>query len=133
MKTDQHKRKHLKDYQPPSFEIINTRLVFHLDESRTRVISSLQLQRKTSDKSAELVLDGIELELIELRVDGDNPYLRFAGHINDISHGDTIYSALEECEAVDRVEPGKTDITPDGRYRLSNVTVRLKPGMGSRK
>ncbi len=70
MKTDQHKRKHLKDYQPPSFEITNTRLEFHLDESRTRVVSSLQLQRITSDKSAELVLDGIELELIELRLDG---------------------------------------------------------------
>ena len=70
MKTDKHLRKHLKDYQPPGFEITETRLVFHLDEHRTRVISSLQMRRTTQNRAAELVLDGIELELIELRVDG---------------------------------------------------------------
>ena len=70
MKTDKHQRKHLKDYQPPDFNISETRLVFHLDPARTRVVSSLQLQRNTSNKTAELVLDGIELKLLELRLDG---------------------------------------------------------------
>jgi aminopeptidase N len=70
MKTDKHLRKHLKDYQPPSFGISETQLIFHLDESRSRVISALQMHRMTADKDAELVLDGIELKLIELRLDG---------------------------------------------------------------
>ena len=70
MKTDKHLRKHLKDYQPPGFEITKTQLVFHLDEHRTRVSSTLQMRRTAQNNVAELVLDGIELELIELRVDG---------------------------------------------------------------
>ena len=69
MRTDKHSRKHLKDYRPPDFEILKTRLVFHLDESRTRVISNLQIQRKTANRKAALVLDGVELKLIELRLD----------------------------------------------------------------
>ncbi|TNF90229.1 MAG: aminopeptidase N [Gammaproteobacteria bacterium] len=71
MKTDQHKRKYLKDYRPPDFAISRTDLVFILDESRTRVKSRLQLERRTEDRDAPLVLDGIELELIELRLDGE--------------------------------------------------------------
>jgi aminopeptidase N len=72
MKTDKHLRKHLKDYQPSGFEITKTQLVFHLDEHRTRVSSSLQMRRTTQNDATELVLDGIELELIELRVDGNS-------------------------------------------------------------
>jgi aminopeptidase N len=71
MKTDKHLRKHLKDYQPPDFGISQTSLVFHLEPARTRVISHLQLHRITADKNAELVLDGVELKLIELRLDGE--------------------------------------------------------------
>ncbi len=71
MKTDQHKRKHLKDYRPPDFGISKTELIFELDGSRTRVKSRLQLQRNTADRAAALVLDGIELKLIELRLDGE--------------------------------------------------------------
>ncbi len=70
MKTDKHLRKHLKDYQPPDFGISKTRLIFHLEASHTRVCSELQLHRLTADKDAELVLDGIELRLVELRLDG---------------------------------------------------------------
>jgi aminopeptidase N len=71
MKTDKHLRKHLKDYQPPDFGITKTRLVFHLEPTRTRVISHLQMHRISADRGAELVLDGVELKLIELRLDGE--------------------------------------------------------------
>ena len=69
MKTDKHLRKHLKDYQPPEFGISKTHLEFHLDAGCTRVLSRLQMHRITSNGSAELVLDGIELKLLELRLD----------------------------------------------------------------
>ena len=69
MKTDQHKRKYLKDYQPPAFTIDQTQLIFHLDPLRTRVKSCLNIRRLTTDRKAPLVLDGIELELIELQLD----------------------------------------------------------------
>ena len=70
MKTDKHLRKHLKDYQPPDFGISQTRLQFFLEAERTRVVSHLQMHRNTADKNAALVLDGVELELLELQVDG---------------------------------------------------------------
>jgi aminopeptidase N len=70
MKTDKHQRKYLKDYQPPDFNISATHLEFHLDAARTRVVSRLQMHRCSADPAAELVLDGVELDLLELRVDG---------------------------------------------------------------
>jgi len=70
MKTDKHLRRHLKDYQRPDFGISETRLVFHLEASRTRVVSHLKMHRISADKNAELVLDGVELKLIELSLDG---------------------------------------------------------------
>ena len=70
MKTDKHLRKHLKDYQPPDFGISETYLEFHLGASHTRVHSRLQMHRLTSNETAELVLDGVELDLVELRLDG---------------------------------------------------------------
>ena len=70
MKTDKHQRKYLKDYQPPDFKISTTHLEFHLDAARTRVMSRLQMHRCSADPAADLVLDGIELDLLELRVDG---------------------------------------------------------------
>jgi len=70
MKTDQHLRKYLKDYQPPAYEIMKTELVFHLDAQRTRVVSRLQMRRTAAAKNKKLVLDGVELTLLELSVDG---------------------------------------------------------------
>ncbi len=70
MNTDKHLRKYLKDYQPPDFSISETQLEFHLEAGCTRVLSRLKMQRMTSDQSAPLVLDGIELNLLELRLDG---------------------------------------------------------------
>ena len=57
MKTDKHQRKFLKDYQPPDFKISRTRLEFHLDASRTRVSSRLQVHRNGANEDADLVLD----------------------------------------------------------------------------
>ena len=71
MKTDQHKRRYLKDYRPPDFSIRRTDLVFVLDESRTRVKSRLEIERRGENRAAPLVLDGVELKLIELRLDGE--------------------------------------------------------------
>ncbi len=69
MKTDQHPRRHLRDYRPPPFLIERTDLVFHLDAAGTRVGSRLWIRRNACDADAPLVLDGVELELLELRLD----------------------------------------------------------------
>ena len=70
MKTVQLQRKFLSDYQPPDFTINETRLEFYLDAGRTRVKSRLKISRCCSDKHASLALDGIELKLLGLSIDG---------------------------------------------------------------
>ncbi len=59
----------LKDYRAPIFTITETTLHFDLSEEETLVTSSLRFERKYA--SAEpLVLDGQELELLSLEIDG---------------------------------------------------------------
>ncbi len=71
MKTDHHQRKYLKDYQPPAFTIEETELVFNLGERNTRVKSRLSIRRHSSGSERDLVLDGVDLKLIALAIDGE--------------------------------------------------------------
>ena len=72
MKTDHHQRKYLDEYQIPEFTVEQTRLEFELSEKATRVKSYLKIRRQTSDISAALKLDGVELDLLSLSVDGND-------------------------------------------------------------
>ncbi len=71
MKTDHQQRKFLKDYRAPEFAIERTWLRFDLDASRTRVHSRLQMRRNDPASRAPLVLDGVDLRLLEVRIDGE--------------------------------------------------------------
>jgi aminopeptidase N len=62
-------RRHLADYRPPAWEVPRISLRFELGAERTLVHARLKVAR--SGQHAEpLRLDGEELELLELRVDG---------------------------------------------------------------
>jgi aminopeptidase N len=63
----------LTDYRPPNFLIDRVDLTFELDETNTRVKSRLQIRRnpETSDRAAPLRLDGEELRLLLLALDGE--------------------------------------------------------------
>jgi aminopeptidase N len=69
MKTDQNKRKYLKQYQPPDFSISRTELEFDLETGSTRVTAKLRLKRNTPDGHAPLVLDGVGLYIVDLQID----------------------------------------------------------------
>src|SRR3954471_16173779 len=70
----------LSEYRPPDFLIDTVDLVFELGDSDTRVESRLRIRRspQSSDRSAALHLDGEELALLSLALDGEplgpNPY-----------------------------------------------------------
>jgi aminopeptidase N len=71
MRTDTGKAYRLEEYQPTLFEISDTRLEFRLDPEKTRVRSRLTMQRRAGTApDAPLVLDGEELKLISVRLDG---------------------------------------------------------------
>jgi len=63
---------YLKEYQVPDFHIAEVELWFELEAQDTKVRSRLQVQRNPESKSsnAALVLDGDELELVSLKIDG---------------------------------------------------------------
>ena len=58
-----------RDYRPPPFHVERVALEFDLDADATQVCSTLEL-RRTGSRNAPLVLDGDELELTSLAVDG---------------------------------------------------------------
>ncbi|APZ42210.1 aminopeptidase N [Acidihalobacter ferrooxydans] len=63
---------YLKDYRPPAFLIERTELRFALGEDSTQVESRLRLRRNpaAATPAAPLVLDGEDLELLSVRLDG---------------------------------------------------------------
>ena len=61
---------YLKDYQAPHFSIEHTELTFDLQPLQTQVNALLTLKR-VGDSNAPLVLDGIDLTLISLSVEGE--------------------------------------------------------------
>ena len=63
---------YLKDYTVPEYLIEHVELNFILDEDKTRVVSTLTLQRnpQSDSQNAALVLQGEELELISVAMDG---------------------------------------------------------------
>ena len=64
---------YLKDYTVPEYLIKNVELNFILDEEKTRVISTLTMQRNPQSRSSDtrLVLQGEGLELISVAIDGE--------------------------------------------------------------
>lgn len=64
----------LKDYLPPEYLIDNTQLSFFLEGEHTRVCSKLSVRLNSliqkSDGFPVLVLDGVDLELLSIQIDG---------------------------------------------------------------
>ena len=80
MRTDTGQVFHLEDYKPTDFLIPETHLDFSLHPERTVVKSTLQIERREGVASdAPLILDGDDLKLVDIRLDGavlgDNAYV----------------------------------------------------------
>ncbi len=62
---------YLKDYTPPAYRVDTVELCFELGEENTRVVSRLALRRQPGvGKEQPLVLDGVDLQLEQLHLDG---------------------------------------------------------------
>jgi len=69
MKNAEPKAIYLKDYQAPDYAIIETHLNFDLYDDHTLVSSELRMS-KHSAEGAPLILNGQELELVSVKIDG---------------------------------------------------------------
>jgi len=63
------KEKYLKEYKQPDFSIAKVDLIFELFEDYTLVTNTMVFEKKHAE-AKELVLDTLELELLEIAVDG---------------------------------------------------------------
>ena len=61
---------YLKDYTPPPYEIESLDLVFRLFEEGAEVVSTMKLRRLSAESESALCLDGEDLELKSLLLDG---------------------------------------------------------------
>ena len=105
----------LADYRPPTFLIDTVELSFDLDEAATRVRSRLALRRNpaTADKRASLSLDGENITLVRLLLDGAelgaNRYL--------IQDGKLIIPDMPDAGVLEI----ETHITPKDNSELSGL------------
>ncbi|MDD2859973.1 MAG: hypothetical protein PHI71_02740, partial [Acidiphilium sp.] len=63
----------LADYRPPAFLVDTVDLIFDLDPAATRVRATIALRRNPAhgDPAAPLVLDGEDLTLESVAIDGE--------------------------------------------------------------
>ena len=69
------KAKRRLDYKPPLFTIVKTALDIQLDPTNTQVVATLEVRRQGSH-SEDLILDGEQLTLKSIEVDGQ-PFVNF--------------------------------------------------------
>ncbi|OZI61347.1 aminopeptidase N [Bordetella genomosp. 11] len=70
MRTETSVTVYRQDYQPYPFDIPEVALAFDLDPEATTVTSRLTVRRRTPGDTAPLKLDGSDLELVSVSVDG---------------------------------------------------------------
>ena len=70
MRTQDPKTIHLKDYREPDCWVEHTDLTVRIFDDYTEVSSRLQLAKNANTRGRELVLNGVDQEIIELTLDG---------------------------------------------------------------
>lgn len=75
----------LAEYQPPAYWVESVALTFDLDAATTRVSSRLKMRRNPEGAGGELILDGEQLTLISVQLEGEtlqpNQYQRSASKL----------------------------------------------------
>ena len=69
MRTEEPRAVRLKDYRPPDFKVSEIALDFRLEPGATRVTATMKIARAAGG-AVPLVLDGEQLKLISLAIDG---------------------------------------------------------------
>ncbi len=123
---------YLKDYRPPAYRTQSTALEFDLRDGQTTVRSRLRIRRQTDAQAdAPLVLDGRDLELISIHLDGrllsGNQYQTDAEALQ--VHG--LPNAFE-LEIVTRIKP-EENTALEGLYKSSGMYCTQCEAQGFRK
>ncbi|HUJ85859.1 MAG TPA: aminopeptidase N [Burkholderiales bacterium] len=133
MREPQPQTIYLKDYSPPAFLVEHVALDVDIREDDALVQAKLRIRRnpKASDGKAPLALDGDELELISVAIDGtllrDNAY--------SLDPERMVISAVPDAftlETVSRIVPHK-NTKLEGLYAIKNGFVTQCEAQGFRR
>src|SRR6267142_86061 len=126
MREPQPKAIQLKDYSPPEFRIDSVDLDVDLRDDHARVRAKLQVRRNAG--SGPLVLDGEELELISVSLDGKRPQYEVTAQkltLRDVPDAFAL-------ETVSRIVPQK-NTQLEGLYATKNGFVTQCEAEGFRR
>jgi aminopeptidase N len=121
----------LADYTPPTHLIDSTELRFDISEGVTHVTSRLAIRRNPANPAAHLRLDGQQLQLVSVAVDGEalghNEYQLDADSL-------TLIDLPERCvvEIETRIVP-ENNTALEGLYRSGNMYCTQCEAQGFRK
>ena len=130
MKDAQPKEIRLADYQAPSFTTVSTNLTFDIKDGQTTVSSLLQVER-LDDNASSIILDGQDLELVTLRVDGRE----LGGNEYSVDEESLIINGLSaehQIEIVTHIKP-EENTALEGLYRSSKMYCTQCEAQGFRK
>ena len=120
------------EYRPPAYLTETTHLTFDINDGSTEVTSRLQIRKRQSDEAAEpLLLDGQDLELVSVCVDGQE----LSGNEFQVD-ADTlsIFSVPDACEVqiVTRIKP-EQNTALEGLYKSGSMYCTQCEAEGFRK
>lgn len=127
MKKSQTPQKvYLKDYQAPYFSVENLELHFILNEDFTRVRSHISL--KKIGPSSDLFLDGEDLKLISIQINGETPRYEL------VENGLQLFSLPDQFELQIETELKPQENTSlEGLYKSNGVFCTQCEAQGFRK
>ncbi len=132
MQEDAPKTIRLEDYRPPDYPLDAVELHFELGETLTTVRSRLSVRRSpTTDGERPLVLDGQDLELDRVRIDGtDLPETRYTRAAESLTIDDIPPSCILEFQT--RISP-QDNTSLEGLYRSGHMLCTQCEAEGFRK
>ena len=125
---------YLSEYQPPGYLIDTTELYVNLQQEYAEVSSKLVLRRNpeaAADAPAELLLNGVDLELMSLRIDG----VELGAERYQLDQEELLILAVPEqftLECVSRCKP-QNNKSMEGLYRSRTMYCTQCEAQGFRK
>ncbi len=107
----------LRDYQAPAFLVEHVHLTFHLRPDATTVIAKVQYQRNPSGPPTPLHLDGHDMELVSIKLDG-TPVTANAYELTPAGLSLTTVPDTFELEITTAINP-QANTALEGLYRSS--------------
>ncbi len=130
MKTENPKMIKLSDYQQPDYLVETIDLIFHLEDNHTLVQSKLKINKQTNEPKP-LVLNGEELKLISVKIDGE----AVCDYIHCIENHTLIIPNVKKSfilEIENEINP-QANKTLDGLYKSGTIFCTQNEPEGFRR